>query len=105
MIGEGYWSTGIVIGLMDEQWNLRLEFFDDGWCDQKATEGTLKCRYLCDDLEASIDLLKADAERLGIGWRDPTIYYRGDGESPDWPAPPDWREILAKQCARLGWRN
>jgi hypothetical protein len=48
-------------------------------------------------------VLRADAERLGIQWRDPTVYYKGDGEDPEYPPPDGWRELLAAQAARLGW--
>ena len=106
MIGPGYWSTGIMIALIDDQWHVTMEFLDDGFCDQKSTQGTLVCRYLCDDLTESIDILKADAERLGIIWKDPTLYYQGDGEDEEWYPPPEgWKELIVAQARRLGWRS
>ena len=69
-----------------------------------ATEGRLRVCYQVDDLTRAIDTLKADAERIGITWKDPTIYYPGDGEWEDVEYPPDWREITVVQSERLGWR-
>lgn len=104
MIGQRYWSTGIVIAQIDLGWHVTLEFFDDGFCNQKSTQGTLVCRYVCDDLTASIDTLKADADSLGITWKDPTVYYQGDGEWKDYSPPEGWRELTDGHARRLGWR-
>lgn len=112
MIGPGYWATGITIEQYesDSRWYVRLEFFDDGWCEDGSTQGTLRCRYPNADLAAAIDSLKADAERLGITWGSrngavtPTIYYPGDGGWADTYYPPNWREIADEQAKRLGWK-
>lgn len=111
MIGESYWSTGIMLRWYADgnQWSISLNFLDDGFCDQSASEGTLKLRYLVDDLEAGINTLKADAERLGIrmvgpGTMAPTVYIEGDGEIDDMDYPPDWRELVNAQATRLGWQ-
>jgi hypothetical protein len=118
MIGDGYWSTGITVhwGYAGGQrwgWAAGLDFYDDGFCDPDATQGRLATRYfvvtLDDPLGRAIDLLKADAERLGIRFdgRDgepPSLYYKGDGESPDFPPPVGWRALLVDQAERIGWR-
>lgn len=130
MIGDGYWSTGITVvwryaGGGDYGWAASADYYDDGFCDDSAderrvsTEGTLRTRYAVregktqDALTVVIDTMLADAKRLGIRWRDPlagedgtaSLYYHGDGEDPE-DAPPDgWKQILAAQAERIGWRS
>jgi hypothetical protein len=103
MIGERYWSTGIIVAKVGDQWSVKLNFHDGGFCDPPSTEGQLRCRYLVDDLSAGIDTLKADADRLGIEWSPGTVYYEGDGEWPDRVPPEGWEDIVDAQAARLGW--
>ena len=122
MIGERYWSTGITVewryassGL--NGWTAKAEFYDGGWAgdDDPAngrivTEGVLRTRYPVRDADGStatlspvIDAVKADAERLGIEWKDPAIYYPSDGQT-DEPPPAGWRDLLRAEASRLGWR-
>ena len=109
MIGEGYWSTGIMVRYYadGEQWSISLSFLDDGFCDTASTEGELRLRYLTQDLGVGIDTLKADAERLGLRWANvpgcPTIYMDGDGEDGGRDYPEGWRETIRDQARRLGW--
>jgi hypothetical protein len=110
MIGEGYWSTGIMVRYYadGEQWSISLEFKDNGFCDKASTEGRLSLRYAVTDLSAGIDTLKADAERLGITWiaqvpSCPTVYMDGDGEDEDRDYPENWRKVINDQARRLGW--
>jgi hypothetical protein len=121
MIGNGYWCTGIVVRWMEGSgWGASARFSDDGFCSDDAdaghvsTEGTIGTRYFVEGgertsaLSAAIDAVKADAERLGITFCIPgsgpaTVYYEGDGEDPQWPPPPHWREIVNAQARRLGW--
>jgi hypothetical protein len=130
MIGGGWWSTGITVtwqysGMGQHGWAASLDYYDDGFCNDDAaegrvsTEGTLRTRYAvregrsADRLAVVIDVLKADAERLGITWRDPlagkdgtaSLYYEGDGEDADNPPPAGWEHLLQAQAARLGWRT
>ena len=117
MIGNGYWATGITVAWSrwPNGWIASVEFFDDGFTEQGSTQGKLSTRYWSHDpgeetLARQIDLVKADAERLGIrfvatGADKPSLYYQGDGEDPEWPAPEGWRELLGRQAARLGWRG
>jgi hypothetical protein len=132
MIGNGYWSTGISVwyaysGQGRHGWAAKVEYYDDGFCSddadtgQVSTEGTLRTegelgtRYAVQQGEAAdaltvvIDVIKADAERLGIRWGvdravPPSLYYRGDGEDENYPPPDGWRETLAAQSERIGWR-
>jgi hypothetical protein len=116
MIGPAYWSSGITVAYQPpDRWHASLSFYDDGFatCDadsaQIATAGTLANRYVVPDgtcrsgLDAAIDTLKADAEHLGIGWRDPSLFVAGDGDDPTKPLPADWPDLLAEQAERLGW--
>ena len=111
MIGTRYWSTGIIVARHDaNRWSAEVKFFDDGFCDNGSSEGVLRARYL-GPLSHVVDLVKADAERLGIRWGatpdlQPSIYYDGDGERSDLPPPPpNWCALVNAEAARLGWRQ
>jgi hypothetical protein len=122
MIGNGYWSTGIIVeyryaGGGDYGWEAEATYLDDGWAGDDipgtthlSTEGTLKTRYAIRDTEdgasslaAVIDVILADAERLGITWKFPNLYYRDDGRNLEHEPPEGWRDMLAEQAQRLGW--
>lgn len=111
MIGEKYWATGIVIQAHEAEgevlWSAKASFFDDGFCDDDSTEGTLHSRYGVADLTRVLDVLIADAAKLGIVFERPSggphIYYTGDGEHEGVFCPANWREICNAQAARLGW--
>lgn len=121
MIGPRYWTAGITVRYHagGGAWTAELEFWDDGNATHPArggipTEGELRTRYRVSHqdgieaaLTATIDTLKADAERLGIQFGTtgvgPTIYAYGDGEVPHEPMPADWRRLINAQAERLGW--
>jgi hypothetical protein len=111
MIGSAYWSTGISVGYSDERWVASAKFLDDGFANDDvddlriSTEGTLHTRYYVRDgkhvdaLTVVIDTVKADAERLGIVWKDPHIYVNThDGE-----VPAAIQRLVDRQAVRLGW--
>ena len=127
MIGNGYWSTGIIVrygysGMNLYGWGASADFYDSGFCDDNpdaaavSTQGRLNTRYFvregtgpdADALAAAVDAVKRDAERLGITWGvdsavRPSVYYIGDGEDEDYPPPAGWRELVNAQSVRLGW--
>ena len=121
MIGPRYWATGIIVGHSRERgWVGHVDFRDSGFAGddvlgdgQVSTEGRLATRYYQRAsadvaLGAVVDVLRADAAQLGIKFRHvagqpPDIYYEGDGENPEWPAPLGWREMLDRQKRRIGW--
>lgn len=106
MIGQRYWSTGITVQVHDRcLWGASLEFLDDGFAQSCATQGRLETRYVHGDLARQLDLLIADAKRLGIEFREPALYWPGDGEDPMRPLPASALEVLKQQCQRLGWRS
>jgi hypothetical protein len=129
MIGNGWWATGITVrygysGMDLYGWAAEVGFYDDGFCSDDtdtgtiSTEGTLRTRYFvregsgpdADALTAAVDVVKADAGRLGIIFRQdgpmtPHVYYKGDGEDKDCPPPPGWEELIDAQSARLGWEG
>lgn len=116
MIGDGYWSTGITVRYSArEGWGASLKFLDAGFVNDSAddmrvsTEGTLHTRYYIEDgkhtdaLTVVIDVVKTDAERLGIRWENPHVYMDGDGEWNDRDYPDGWRRLVDSQAERLGW--
>ncbi len=101
MIGKNYWSTGITIVYHEGVgWGAEAKFYDDGFCDEQSSEGTLKSRYLLKDCAAVVDIVKADIEKLGIEWKNQHVYFM-DEETPGLIA--GWREIANEQAVRLGW--
>jgi hypothetical protein len=117
VIGNGYWSTGITVTHVaggtggpasdpqPREWGAKAEFFDDGFCQTASTEGELRTRYTVGTLSEAVDLVRVDAERLGVVWKEPTIYMKGDGEDEEFPPPHGWKQLLADECQRLGWRD
>jgi hypothetical protein len=109
----GYWATGITVKHHNGKWTASVTFHDNGFANDDpdagriSTEGTLHTRYYIadgeqvDGLTAAIDAVKADAERLGIIWRTPTVYMDQDGEGSDDSA--GWRSLVDSQAERLGW--
>lgn len=104
MIGEHYWSLGIVLRYHSSEvgWSAECDFFDDGFCQVESTEGFLCSRYY-GPIEIVIDNVKSGAEKLGIEWRHPALFPYKSDEDKRWPMPPDWREILREQADRIGW--
>lgn len=119
MIGK-YWSTGISLRYVGDRrrpsWHGSLDFHDDGFASDNleagllSTEGTLRTRYIVptrgdhrDALIGITDILKRDAESLGIEWRDPCIFADGDRSDPANPYPDDWFDLFQEQADRLGW--
>lgn len=119
MIGNGYWSNGITVRYSDGRWSASVDYYDNGHCDDQAddarvsTEGTIHTRYFlrdgktADALTVAVDVVKADAERLGITWATPGIgpfvYMLGDGDNGGRDVPDNWRELVDAQARRLGW--
>jgi hypothetical protein len=110
MVGEKYWSIGIVLKWNENHgWSATVDFMDDGFCDSQSTEGNLHTRYF-GPVEQAIDVVLADAQRLGIEFKSniagkPFLLYTGDGENKDWPAPPNWKSILREQARRIGFTS
>lgn len=126
-----YWSTGITVTYSEfatriddvpyPGWAASLDYCDDGFADDDpeaglvSTQGQLHTRYPVRDaktrsgLSVAVDALVADAKRLGVefittsGTDAPFLFYRGDGESEDYPAPDGWRKTLASEAARIGF--
>lgn len=108
MIGDRYWSTGIVVDFIaDDSVSVRLDFCDDGFCDVDATEGTLSVRYQVADLSRAVTVLHADAVRFGVTFSrfqnrvlSPTVYV-DENRICEYPA--GWAERIRAECDRLGW--
>ena len=118
MIRNDRWSTGIVVdyryaGQGAYGWTAKADYLGDGFCDDVpgtahiSTEGTLRTRYAVRNAEdgtsslgAVIDVIKADAERMGVTWtEDVALYVEGEGESHD-DFPDGWRAMIREQAAR-----
>ena len=107
MIGEGYWSTGITVEYHDTDdgmpgWTAWVDFLDTGY----AT-GVLRT-YQFTALAVVIDMIKVRAEQIGVTWKSPAIYYKGDGvveDINDLDAPEGWLQMLREQAQRLGWAS
>jgi hypothetical protein len=125
MVGSGFWSTGILVDHRDGKWSATVEYSDAASAGADSadrrkitTEGTLGTRYLVadgtdvDGLTAVVDVAKADAERLGIGWQNmeaipmPSILAAFEVAAENYPVryPADWRVRLNEQARRVGWR-
>lgn len=119
MIGNGYWSSGITLTYHPSShgWHAAAKYYDDGFAysdtdtGQISTVGVLESRYFVPDgrerdgLTAVIDSVKADAEQLGIHWRDPALFVPGEGRDLQQPLPDGWRGLLDEHASRLGWDN
>lgn len=93
MIGERYWTTGIVVGYMyangRHRWSAALKFSDNGFMNDDpangvvSTEGVLRTRYHLegDDhvatLAAAVSAVYTDAQRLGIHFDGRRLYADG----------------------------
>lgn len=51
-----------------------------------------------------ISLCVEAALRMGVAFKDPTLYVPGDGEGADTGLPRNWRHLVREQSTRLGWR-
>lgn len=125
MTGSGWQSEGITIeydfrqaegpesadGFIPSVWGWRASV---GYCDYDrpgGTWGNLNTRGLVLDdgeigssLGAVLDMLKADAERIGVTWADPHVCYEGGPERAAFFLRDDWQEIVGREAKRLGWR-
>jgi hypothetical protein len=106
MVGEKYWSVGIVLKWNEYHgWSATVDFMDDGFCDLQSTEGNIHTRYF-GPIEQAVDMVLADARKLGIEFKTsvtgkPMLLYIGDGEWGDYPPPPNWKAILREQAQRI----
>jgi hypothetical protein len=111
-----YWTTGINVSYDSyrKAWAAGIDYLDDGFADDEtdtgriSTEGKLHTRYMVKDglqtaaLAAVIDVIVADAARLGIDFNERNLYY--DDRSGTFPEPDNWKGLHDEQVARLGWQ-
>jgi hypothetical protein len=121
MIGTGYWATGITVkrrGPDGTCWVTYLDFHDDGFSNddiaagEVSTQGRFANRYPAREAEDKtalatvLDVLIADAQRLGIEFRrtngTPELYI--DEGDPGAYQPLD-HVYITEQAERLGWRH
>ena len=118
-----YWSTGISLrwreitrnSVTRSAWGGSVDYLDDGFTDDDAdagkvsTEGVLRTRYMVADgkvasgLRVVVDVLLADAARLGIEFRGtlddrPYLMFEVEDGAPD-----NYRELLIAEAERIGW--
>ncbi|MEM9540758.1 MAG: hypothetical protein AAGA60_14795 [Cyanobacteria bacterium P01_E01_bin.42] len=65
-------------------------------------------RYPDKDLARAINLVKMDAERLGIEFknfpdRQPALFVDRDNQNSDNPLPESWQSLLNEQADRIGF--
>lgn len=126
MIGTSYWVTGVMlVPFGDGCWGARIDFYDDGFCDQGSTEGAmgapnpwdgdwkataqmppvghLRTRYVSTDYVKAVYTLLEDGVRLGFTrcWDELSVYVPGDGEDPEVPLPGNWQAVQAEVQAAL----
>ena len=109
MIGPSYWATGITVeSFTSRGWGVKAEFYDHGFCDDDiaaghmSTQGVIRTRHLTLDLTVAATVLKADVERLSIGWRDdPALFADVPEDKTGWPA--DWRQQVEVAAAAIGF--
>lgn len=111
MVGKGYWSIGVHLKPFNDRWIARVEFCDDGFCENGSTEGALRIRYPAtrEELIAEVRTLIEDAKRLGIEFRNPikpSVYMENDGrENGALAFPNDWKEVVAEVAERFSLRD
>lgn len=103
MIGK-YWSTGIKIAFTGNKWIAICQFYDDGFCEDDSTEGTIFLRYRVEDLAKGIRTLIDDVLKLGIVfYSNPALYimeeYRGD----EMPLPSTWQDVIKPIAQEIGF--
>lgn len=121
MIGTKHWATGIIVDYQEGKWSSHVEYLDDGFADYDlhsgriSTEGRIGTRYGVRDsdhhdaLTVVIDVMKADAERLGIEWRKtiggPYIFAAFETAAENYPDryPDGWQRLLNEQSRRIGF--
>lgn len=112
MIGNTYSSPGINVNYTSRGWSASVRYHDSGHADsgQVSTEGTLSTRYAeggshAVALAKVIDTIKADAERLGIGWQAPYVFVEFLEAAENYPErfPKNWEALIAEQARRIGW--
>lgn len=102
-------STGIRLSYDQRHgWQAVAEYSTWEHADAACIEGSIGTRYFDRDLAATIDRVLAAAAAIGVSFKpvgevSPAIYVAGDGEDSAIPLPEDWRELVAEQCARIGW--
>jgi hypothetical protein len=84
VIGDRYWATGIVVHTdpgYPGRWSAEVSYYDDGCLGDDnpdkgiiSTEGRVYTRYAVESgdtanaLTTAINVVKTDAERLGVAW-------------------------------------
>ena len=102
MVGDKYSTSGIVVRFLEVGlWSAEINFVDEGFANEASTEGTLRTsRFI--DLAQAIDIIIADAERLGIRWRWKAICTYKDSRGY-WFSPYDGGELVKAQAERVGF--
>lgn len=104
-------STGIRLAFnYTQEWAAQIEYSTWSHGQGENYSGEISSTYSSKDLSKVIDRILALAESMGVtfpreGGVEPHIYVEGDGENLDVALPEDWREIVSKECMRLGWQS
>lgn len=104
-------STGIKLKFdPGHGWVATVEFSTWEHASPACIEGSIGTRYFERELSTVIDRAMEAAHAIGVSFQSrpelqPTIYVEGDGEDSEVPLPSNWRELVARQCERLGWKT
>jgi len=97
------YASGIYLAFSEGNWIAEVQYSKES-PPEPCIEGTIGPRHY-GILAQSIDLAKTAAESIGVVFYQPSIFVEGDGEDASVALPPDWRQLIAQQCKRLGWES
>src|SRR5579884_3692049 len=95
-----WYNTVVVSYAPGKGWHARIDWFDTKICQPICIQGHIETRYSELHLDEAIDRVTSLAERFGIKPHETmsvTLLYEGDGEDPEYPTPPDYRQALRSE--------
>lgn len=99
------WSTGVKVDYsVGAGWAATLEWQSSS----SLTEGVISTYSRASTLAESIDMVMNHVEAMNILFINmeapvPVLWYQGDGDSPQYVPPENWRELLREEAQKRGW--
>lgn len=103
-------STGIQLSFSPSAgWAATVDFSTWDHAEHGTIEGSIGTRHYQPTAALAVDLALQSATAIGVtfpkeGGVEPTLYVDED-QADAGELPSDWRNDVAAQCARLGWKN